>query len=157
MASAPPSSAPSTIDTPWIAPMPAILLTRSSSLEVTPAMYACTVGPIAASATPNSMPRVIRKRRKSTGFVRPPSTAIREMTANAAMASVAVLRATIRMGLRPRDRESRPQSELVAARARAAVLIVTPTCHSSRPTSRASGAMMGLRICCPRNAIRVIA
>lgn len=34
----------------------------------------------------------------------------------------------------------------------AAMLIVAPICHSARPTSRESGAMIGLRVICARYA-----
>lgn len=70
----------------------------------------------------------------------------RATPANRAIEPDASASAAIRTGLRPLDCERRPQNWLVVTTITAAVLIVTPICHSARPTSRASGAMIGLRV-----------
>jgi len=72
------------------------------------------------------------------------------MTAKSTMAAVQVPSAAARTGLRPHDWERRPQSWLVSTTMTAATLIVKPTCHSARPTSRDSGAMTGLSVVWPR-------
>ena len=66
--------------------------------------------------------------------------------ANRAIEAAASPSAATSTGLRPQDCERRPQNWLVTTTITAAMLIVTPMCHSARPTSRASGAMIGLRV-----------
>lgn len=70
--------------------------------------------------------------------------------ANPVIATTARPSARTSTGLRPQDCERRPQNWLLTTTMIAATLMVTPICHSASPTSRASGAMIGLSVIWPR-------